>query len=131
MKTTIYLPDELGRKLAQEAEERGLSLSQLIREKIENSSTKERGEEIFSQEESLATLISLLHENGALLREINSRLQKQEKMLHLLTRNVVADLKFLIHSWIKKYQCAAMKEEEIREEIGRHREKILAALEKL
>ncbi len=28
MKTTIYLPDELGRKLAQEAEERGLSLSQ-------------------------------------------------------------------------------------------------------
>lgn len=130
MKTTIYLPDELARKLAQEAEERKLSLSQLIREKIENCSTKEKREEISSQE-SLATLISLLRENGVLLREINSRLMKQEKMLHLLTRNMVADLKFLIHSWIKKYQCAAMKEEEIREEIGRHREKILAALEKL
>ncbi len=130
MKTTIYLPDELARKLAQEAEERKLSLSQLIREKIENCSTKERREEISSQE-SLATLISLLRENGVLLREINSRLMKQEKMLHLLTRNMVADLKFLIHSWIKKYQCAAMKEEEIRKEIGRHREKILAALEKL
>lgn len=130
MKTTIYLPDELARKLAQEAEERKLSLSQLIREKIENCSTKEKRKEISSQE-SLATLISLLRENGVLLREINSRLMKQEKMLHLLTRNTAADLKFLIHSWIKKYQCAAMKEEEIREEIGRHREKILAALEKL
>ncbi|WP_457756085.1 ribbon-helix-helix domain-containing protein [Thermodesulfatator indicus] len=130
MKTTIYLPDELGRKLAQEAEERGLSLSHLIREKIENSSAKEREEEIFSQE-SLATPISLLRENGALLQEINSRLERQEKMLHLLTRNMVADLKFLIHSWIKRYQCVAMKEEEIKEEIGRHREKILTALEKL
>jgi len=130
MKTTIYLPDELGQRLTKEAEERGLSLSQLIREKIENCPVKETGGKSSSQE-LLETMISLLRKNGALLHEINSRLDRQERMLHLLTRNMVADLKFLIHSWIKKYQCAAMKEEEIKEEIKRHREKILAALEKL